>query len=194
MLQNGVIETATGDLLRAGFCDFESDGSFDAGTETMRTDCPCPANIRGDPEETQMHQWTGSAWQLVAQPLLPAINDSMLTFTFQNNGAVLNLGIQEAACLVVPYDCTIQVCRMLGNPSGSIVVDLWVDDYANYPPTDADSIVASSPPTISGGVKSEDSIITGWIKNLKAGEMILPNIDSVENMSWAKLVLLVRKG
>ena len=31
---NGVIETTTGDLLRAGFCDFSGDGSFDPATET----------------------------------------------------------------------------------------------------------------------------------------------------------------
>ncbi len=35
---NGVIETATGDLIRKGFTDFENDGSFDSGTETYKTD------------------------------------------------------------------------------------------------------------------------------------------------------------
>lgn len=65
---NGVIETASGDLLRSGFCDFENDGSFNGATESYRTDVPFPAKIKGAPEETQMHQWNGSSWDLVAQP------------------------------------------------------------------------------------------------------------------------------
>ena len=69
MTQYGVIETATGDLLRAGFCDcFETDGSFNAGTETCRSDVPFPSKIKGDPDEANMHRWNGSAWVEVAQP------------------------------------------------------------------------------------------------------------------------------
>jgi len=37
---NAVIETSTGDLLRAGYSDFENDGSFNAGTETFLSDIP----------------------------------------------------------------------------------------------------------------------------------------------------------
>ena len=64
----GVIETSSGDLLRAGYCDFENDGSFDSGSETIRSDAPEPAKVRGDSDESQMHRWNGSAWVLVAQP------------------------------------------------------------------------------------------------------------------------------
>jgi hypothetical protein len=66
--QNGVIETSTGDLLRAGFCDFQNDGSFDSATQSYRTDVPVPALARGHVGETQMHRWNGSAWVEVAQP------------------------------------------------------------------------------------------------------------------------------
>jgi len=65
---NGVIEIATGDLLRGGFCDFENDGSFDSGTESYKTDIPHPCFVRGQEDEAQMHRWNGSAWVLVDQP------------------------------------------------------------------------------------------------------------------------------
>lgn len=65
---NGVIETATGDLKRAGYCDFENDGKFDAGTETYRTDVPRPSYRRGDDPSTKMTRWDGAAWILVDQP------------------------------------------------------------------------------------------------------------------------------
>lgn len=67
MTQNGVIEKATGDLLRAGFCDFSSDGAFDASVEECRSDVPFPAVSRGN---AAWHRWTGSAWILVSDLLV----------------------------------------------------------------------------------------------------------------------------
>jgi len=64
----GVIETATGDLLKAGYCDFENDGSFDSATQTQRTDVPSPAKCRGPEEEEKMHRWNGTVWIEVDQP------------------------------------------------------------------------------------------------------------------------------
>ncbi len=119
--------------------------------------------------------------------------EGILSFTFQNHGARLNTGVQEAAYCEIPYKMEVLSCRMYGGPTGSIVVDLWKDTYANYPPADADSIVAAAPPTISSGVKSEDTSLTGWSKTLEAGSGILPNIDSVSGMTWAKVVLAVEQ-
>lgn len=45
-MMNGVIDTATGDLLRKGFCDFENDGSFDGAKETHKTDVPEDAKVK----------------------------------------------------------------------------------------------------------------------------------------------------
>lgn len=65
---NGVIDTATGDLLRAGFCDFTLDGSFNPGTETYRTDVPFPSKVKGSEYELEFHQWDGLDWILVIMP------------------------------------------------------------------------------------------------------------------------------
>ena len=65
---NGVIETATGDLLRAGYCDFENDGSFNPATETLRIDVPDPAKVRGNIYHATMYRLDGAAWVEVAQP------------------------------------------------------------------------------------------------------------------------------
>lgn len=64
---NGVIVTATGDLKRAGYCDFSSDGSFDSATQTYMTGIVRPAYTLGDPNSSgQWHRWNGSAWVLVS--------------------------------------------------------------------------------------------------------------------------------
>lgn len=74
MTQNGVIETATGDLLRAGFCDFSSDGAFDPSRESVRADVPFPATARGG---VAWHRWNGNAW-IVVSDLLVAKKERLL--------------------------------------------------------------------------------------------------------------------
>ena len=61
-----VIETSTGDLLKVGYCNFTSDGWFNAGIHTQRTDSPFPGKVRGDLSNAQMHRWNGASWALVA--------------------------------------------------------------------------------------------------------------------------------
>lgn len=66
----GVIKVATGNLLRYGALtqeEWENDGSFDGGTEAVRTDVPLPALRKDEPGATQMNQWTGTEWILVSQ-------------------------------------------------------------------------------------------------------------------------------
>lgn len=66
MTQNGVINQATGDLLRCGNCDFSTDGAFNASTEAIRTDVPIPAYTKGQPGSTQFTRWNGTAYVLIA--------------------------------------------------------------------------------------------------------------------------------
>lgn len=70
---NGVILTATGDLLRAGFCDFSTDGLFDNATESYRTDVPEPAVTRCE-TSAEFHRWTGAAWEVVSELALAKSN------------------------------------------------------------------------------------------------------------------------
>jgi|GEM_PF-3026604 len=58
---NGVIEDASGDLLRCGFTN------FDLGPgESQRNDCPHPGYVVSDPKEStgEFHRWNGSSWEL----------------------------------------------------------------------------------------------------------------------------------
>lgn len=64
----GKIEKSTGALLAAGFCDFKNDGSFDAATHEIIPNAPHPPKCKGQPGETTMDRWNGSAWVTVPQP------------------------------------------------------------------------------------------------------------------------------
>lgn len=75
-----------------------------------------------------------------------------------------------------------QVTLLSIDPSvtaGDIVVDIWKDTYANYPPTAADSICASAKPALSSGIKYQDAVLTGWTKTIAPGDVLGFNVDSV---------------
>lgn len=71
MIVNGIIETSSGDLLRAGV------SSFVAGAgESLRADVPFPFKVKGQKGETQMHRWNGVSWVLVAQ--IPIVDENRI--------------------------------------------------------------------------------------------------------------------
>ena len=60
----------------------------------------------------------------------------------------------------------------------SSVVDLWVDTYANFPPTVADTITASAKPTLSTALVNKDTTLTSWTTAVSADSFIRGNVDS----------------
>jgi hypothetical protein len=133
----------------------------------------------------------------VAMARLPlAVRTQTLTFViahFTSPGA--NIATGFAGVLVVPWACTItQVTLLSADPaitSGSIVIDIWKDTYANYPPTVADTITASAKPTITSAIKSQDATLTGWTTTIAAGDVLAFNVDSVTALKRVRVDLQV---
>lgn len=75
--------------------------------------------------------------------------------------------------------------------AGSIVIDVWKDTYANYPPTDADSITAAAPPTLSAANKNTDSTLTGWTTSVTALDIVGFNVDSCSGITRVTLIIEV---
>ena len=113
-------------------------------------------------------------------------------FIIDGGGTAITTGVK--GFIPIPFACTITAARLLADQSGSIVVDVWKDAYANYPPTDADSITASAPPTITTAAKSEDTTLTGWTTAIAAGDILGFNVDSVTTHERVTLELEVTKG
>lgn len=114
-----------------------------------------------------------------------------ITVMKDNVGAVLPTGV--IASYRVPVACTITGVTLLADQSGSVVVDIWKDTYANYPPTDADSITASAPPTISSATNSEDTTLTGWTTSVAAGDVLFFNVDSVTSITRLTICLSAKR-
>jgi hypothetical protein len=106
---------------------------------------------------------------------------------FDGGGAVLTTGLQ--ADVIIPYTMTITSWTMIADVSGSIVIDIWKDSYANYPATQSGSITGSAKPTLSSVIKNQSSTLTGWTTTVNSGDIIRFNVDSVSTITKATLVI-----
>jgi hypothetical protein len=129
-----------------------------------------------------------SGWALGVKwtPIYAALN-----FVIDGAGATITTGVK--GFVEVPFNATIVAARLFADQSGSIVVDIWKDTYANYPPTDADSITASAVPTISSATKSEDTTLSGWTTTVTAGNILGFNVDSATTVQRVTVSLTLRR-
>ncbi len=114
-----------------------------------------------------------------------------IAFIIDGGGSTISSGLK--GFLEVPFACTINRATALADQSGSIVVDVWKEAYANFPPTDSDSITASAPITISTGTSSQDSSLSGWTTTITAGDILGFNVDSVATHTRVTVSLKVTK-
>ena len=132
----------------------------------------------------EFNKYEGSAWLNFSGGGITTI-----TFIIDGGGAVITTG--QKGHLEIPFACTIQRATTLADQSGSIVVDIWKDTYANFPPTDADSITSAAPPTLAGATNAQDSTLTNWTTAIAAGDILAYNVDSVATVTRVTISLKV---
>jgi hypothetical protein len=106
-------------------------------------------------------------------------------------GSAIGTGIKGD--IVIPFDCEVTEWTLLADQTGSIVVDIWRDTYANFPPDVADSITASAKPTISAATKGQSSTLTGWTTALTAGDILRLNVDSASTIQRFTIFLTLAR-
>lgn len=114
-----------------------------------------------------------------------------INFIFDGGGSTITTGIKGD--ILVDFACHITSATLLANASGSFVVDIWKSTYAGFPSVDANSITASAPPTLSSAIKSQDVTLTGWNKDIAAGDILRFNVDSVTTVQRVTLGLKVAR-
>lgn len=97
----------------------------------------------------------------------------------------------------IPVDITIDSWRVFSNETGSILMGVWVDDYANFPPDSSDALHsgATGPYLLSTDIlKREDTDLSDWnTQNVSAGQIMRINIDEVSTITRSTLVLKYHK-
>lgn len=116
-----------------------------------------------------------------------------LEFLIGNGIDVITVGLKPTAVIVTPRAGIITGWTILSADSvptpGSIVIDLYKDTYANYPPTAIDTITGSAKPTISGDIKATSTILTGWITSFAKNDILIPNVDSITSLKAVKVLI-----
>ena len=128
---------------------------------------------------------------VAASNVLQHVKVCDIAFIIDGGGAAIIAG--EKGHIEVPFACTITRATSLADQSGSIVVDIWKDSYANFPPTNADTITSATPPTITTATKAQDSTLTSWTTAITAGDVLAYNVDSCTDIERVTISLTMER-
>jgi hypothetical protein len=117
--------------------------------------------------------------------------DATINVVIDGGGTGITAGIKGD--VVVDFDCSITSATLLADASGSIVIDIWRDSYAAYPPVNGDSITSATPPTLASAIKSQDITLTNWDTFIAAGSILRINVDSASVVQRVTLALGVHR-
>jgi hypothetical protein len=158
------------------------------------------ALVTGDIEAAQWicGIYDGTNYQITSQLAqdpsgadLTNVKRGAVAFTLDGGGSAITTGAKT--WVRVAYSGTITGHEFTCDQTGSIVLDLWNDSYANFPPTVADTITASAKPTLSAAQKAQDNTLTGWTTAISVGDYIRLNVDSASTVTHCVLSLQVTK-
>jgi hypothetical protein len=115
-----------------------------------------------------------------------------INFIIDGGGSVITTGVKGD--VKVDFAGTITEWTIMPDQSGSIVIDIWKDTYANFPPTDADSMCSGKEPTLTATTKAQDTDITDWTTDdISAGDILRFNVDSITTCERVTLSLKVKR-
>lgn len=137
---------------------------------------------------TLIYSALSSAWTLAAGTSLPSGNTQTgrtLNFIIDNSGTALATGL--AGFLVMSYPATITGYTLIGDQSGSVVIDIWKRNAAV--PSVANTITASAKPTLSSAQFGTSTTLTGWTTSVAAGDVFGFNVDSVTSITRLTVAL-----
>ncbi len=132
----------------------------------------------------------GIVEQELEAPPDPTLQNAV-EFVIDGGGVVISTG--EKGHIRLPFAGVIISAGLIADQSGDIVIDIWKDTLANFPPTDADSITASAPLTLSSADDVLDESLTGWTKEFLAGDVLAFNVDSCVTIQRVTVILFVRR-
>jgi len=129
-----------------------------------------------------------SASQWLAEDTEPR----QISFEIDGGGSTITTGFKSM--VRVPYDMIVTGWVVhsedtAGAGTGSIVVDIWCDTEANFPPTVADTIAGSEKPTVTASNKGQDVSLTSFNRFIAAGAVCGANVDSVTTFTKVNVAI-----
>lgn len=112
--------------------------------------------------------------------------------TVDGGGSVIPTGLR--GFVLMPYSGTITEWTIIGDQSGSAVVDIWKVAYAGMPPDVGDSITGSALPTLTSSQTAQSSTLTGWTTSVTSGDVIAFNVNSATTVTRLNLSVKITKS
>lgn len=159
------------------------------GTEAVNPTAPSITQISGTTYDILLYQVKvdTSGNLTITDERTIASNEFALVYVIGDRSDEIVTGLQGV--IELPFSGLIKQATIVADVSGSCVVDIWKDTYANFPPTDADSICGATPLTLSSTQKYQDTTLTGWTKSFAAGEWLAFNVDSAVTVKQVTISL-----
>lgn len=132
---------------------------------------------------------TGKLVKSTGSKPISSLDKKVITFVVDGGGTAVTAGLKSF--VRVPQACTITKWTLMADVSGSIVVDIWKDTFANFPPTVADTITGSAKPTLSAAQSGDSTTLTGWTTSIAAGDVLAFNVDSATTVTRVTLEIEV---
>lgn len=120
----------------------------------------------------------------------PSTNIGSIGITIDGAGEAISTGVK--GFIEVPYNATILSWTVMADQAGSVVVDVWKDTFANYPPTVGDTITAADKPTLAS-VDISSNTAVGWTTAISQGDIIGFNVDSAATVERVHVNITVAK-
>ncbi len=122
------------------------------------------------------------------------VNTAAVNCIVDGNDAVIAVGAVKGH-VYIPFDCTITGWEIVASESGDMVVDIWKDTFANYPPLNvSDSITGTAKPTLTASDKATSTTLTDWVTSLNEGDYLKVEVESNSAITWFTLVLRVTRA
>lgn len=168
----------------------ELKNDFNAFTENFERNI----DILGMPDFRKLAMGLQGQIDELANDLRDVIIFTTHGITIDGGGAVITTGLK--GMVEIPFAGTITRWTLISTDgtSGAIVVDVWKDTYANFPPTVADTMIATgTKPTITAtGNKGQNTTVDWAVTTVAAGDVLGFNVDSVTSLKKVTLILTIQ--
>lgn len=102
----------------------------------------------------------------------------------------ISLG-EKKARLIAPYNCTITGWDIIGNTTGSCVVDVWKNTTV---PTSGNTITGNQKPTLNNQQFNSSTNVSGWTTTVLVNDIFVFNVLSASNINTLTVTLRTRRN
>lgn len=109
------------------------------------------------------------------------------TFVAVGGGASISVGATCDVTISSAFEIT--QATLVGEPSGSLEVDILAVDISTFPPDPSDTICGSTPPELVASSTYQDSTLTGWTTTIPANTVLRFIVNACSGVTTANLVI-----